>query len=216
MRVYPDMCCLKRPYDDQTQPRIALETEAVLAVLQAIAAGHLQALRSPAHEIENEQNPDAERAAAVAGWLDRLNPLAKTPAAVAARVAELHAAGLKSFDAYHVAWAEHLAADVLLTTDDPLLAFCGRQASIIKVRVVLRTRDELMVSIPDPVQLRRRAVEVLIRELGYVDAMRFLRQCGHGAGDYSRERHTFLPDWSPDELVRRADDLVEQRRKHAP
>lgn len=33
MRVYLDICCLKRPFDDQSQPRIHLEAEAVLALL---------------------------------------------------------------------------------------------------------------------------------------------------------------------------------------
>lgn len=31
MRIYLDCCCLQRPLDDQTQPRIRLEAEAVLA-----------------------------------------------------------------------------------------------------------------------------------------------------------------------------------------
>ncbi len=28
-RIYLDACCLNRPFDDQTQPRIALETQAI-------------------------------------------------------------------------------------------------------------------------------------------------------------------------------------------
>jgi hypothetical protein len=44
--VYLDMCCLKRPFDDQTQAPIALETTAILAILQAIEDGRLQAIRS--------------------------------------------------------------------------------------------------------------------------------------------------------------------------
>lgn len=31
MRVYLDICSFKRPFDDQSQPRIHLEAEAVLA-----------------------------------------------------------------------------------------------------------------------------------------------------------------------------------------
>ncbi|HUY33380.1 MAG TPA: hypothetical protein VMV69_11585 [Pirellulales bacterium] len=34
MRVYFDICCLKRPFDDQTQTRIHLESEALLSALQ--------------------------------------------------------------------------------------------------------------------------------------------------------------------------------------
>ena len=40
MRIYLDSCCLQRPLDDQTQPRIRIETEAVLTIL-ALAAERL-------------------------------------------------------------------------------------------------------------------------------------------------------------------------------
>lgn len=33
MVIYLDVCCLKRPFDDQAQPRIRIETEAVLGLL---------------------------------------------------------------------------------------------------------------------------------------------------------------------------------------
>jgi hypothetical protein len=35
MRLYLDICCLKRPFDDQAQPRVRIETEAVLGLLAA-------------------------------------------------------------------------------------------------------------------------------------------------------------------------------------
>jgi len=34
--VYLDVCCLNRPFDDQTQDRIHLESEAVLLILKHI------------------------------------------------------------------------------------------------------------------------------------------------------------------------------------
>ena len=39
MLIYLDMCCLKRPFDDQSQPRIALEMEAIVTVLAMIHSG---------------------------------------------------------------------------------------------------------------------------------------------------------------------------------
>ncbi len=32
MRLYLDLCCFNRPYDDQTQTRIRLETEAKILI----------------------------------------------------------------------------------------------------------------------------------------------------------------------------------------
>ena len=61
MRVYLDMCCLKRPFDDQSQPRIHLESEAVLAILSAHAE-LVEFVHSSALDLENNQNPLPTRA----------------------------------------------------------------------------------------------------------------------------------------------------------
>ncbi|MDF2439948.1 MAG: hypothetical protein JWN98_932 [Abditibacteriota bacterium] len=39
MKIYLDVCCLKRPFDDQGQDRIHLESEAVLLILAHVEAG---------------------------------------------------------------------------------------------------------------------------------------------------------------------------------
>lgn len=72
-----------------------------------------------------------------------------------------------------------------------------------------------MSTVPNPLQLRHRAIQVLIRELGYVDAMRFLKQGYIGAGDYTAERYQFLPDWSVDELIRESRELQARLRQQA-
>jgi hypothetical protein len=64
-----------------------------------------------------------------------------------------------------------------------------------------------------PSELRRRALEVLVKELGYADAMRFMHLFERGEGDYTRDRETMLPPLSGDELLQRAEDL--QRRRSA-
>lgn len=42
MRIYLDACCINRPFDDQIQDRIRLESEAVLLVLGHCAEGRWQ------------------------------------------------------------------------------------------------------------------------------------------------------------------------------
>jgi hypothetical protein len=64
MLVYLDICCLKRPFDDQSQSRIHLESEAVLGLLAA-ESDNLRFVRSAALHLENLQNPVAERASRV-------------------------------------------------------------------------------------------------------------------------------------------------------
>jgi hypothetical protein len=129
------MCCLKRPFDDQSQPRIHLESEAVLALLGA-APGAIEFLRSAALELENDHNPLAHRAAKVRLWLEALPPLNVPDAPLGGRTGELTALGFKSFDALHIASAELLGADAFCTCDDRLLAAARRHASALPVRVV--------------------------------------------------------------------------------
>ncbi len=65
-----------------------------------------------------------------------------------------------------------------------------------------------MKPITNPTELRRVGLETLIREMGYVNAMRFMLQYETGHGDYTRERDQLLPDWSLDEMIREVDKLV--------
>ena len=73
-----------------------------------------------------------------------------------------------------------------------------------------------MSAIASPVELRRRALEILVRELGYSDAMRFMLQYESGSGDYTRDRDSFLPDWTPEALFQEADFGFKRRTQAAP
>ena len=129
------MCCLKRPFDDQSQPRIRLESEAVLALLGA-PEEKVEFLRGAALDLENDQNPLTQRAAKVRLWLEALPRLDAPEASLAERTRHLIGLGFKSFDALHVASAEALGAETVSTCDDRFLAAARRHASILRVRVV--------------------------------------------------------------------------------
>ncbi len=60
----------------------------------------------------------------------------------------------------------------------------------------------------NPAELRRRGLEILVRELGYANAMRFLLQYETGQDDYTRDRDQILPTWSVAEMVQEADKVV--------
>ncbi len=42
MRLYLDTSCVKRPFDDQSQSRIRLETEAIVLILQDTEKNRIQ------------------------------------------------------------------------------------------------------------------------------------------------------------------------------
>ncbi len=135
MRIYLDMCCLKRPFDDQSQERVKLESASVLALLAA-AGPSLEIIRTRAHDLENDQNPNHARADRVRGWLERSKPIELPEDELIRRTGELLGLGFKGFDAFHIASAEAAQADVLATCDDGLLSTAGRNASRLHVRLV--------------------------------------------------------------------------------
>jgi hypothetical protein len=135
MRVYLDICCLKRPFDDQSQPRIHLETEAILALLDA-SGRQIEFLHTAAHDLENDQNPVASRAARVRQWLESIPRTDLADDVLRARTAELMNLGFKNFDAFHLASAETARAETFATCDDRLQATANRHAANLKVRVV--------------------------------------------------------------------------------
>ena len=60
-------------------------------------------------------------------------------------------------------------------------------------------------------ELRHRGFQALTEALGWVNAVRFLRQYDPGSGNYTEERRMLLPDWDTSTLVREARKLREPR-----
>ncbi|MCR4817390.1 MAG: hypothetical protein K5841_00355, partial [Fretibacterium sp.] len=57
MRVYLDMCCYNRPYDDQSQFKVAMEAQSKLYIQNLIREGHLDLVGSFTLDFECSRNP---------------------------------------------------------------------------------------------------------------------------------------------------------------
>jgi len=55
----------------------------------------------------------------------------------------------------------------------------------------------------EPVELRARGFEALVKSLGWVNAVRFIQQYESSRLNYTAERQQNLPDWDAAEMVRR-------------
>ena len=119
MKIYLDVSCLNRPFDDQTQPRVRLESEAVTLILEKIDAGQWEQVSSRMAEIELQAINDGVRRRRVLQLLPESR--IELTATVFARTRQLVKRRLSAADAVHIAAAEILQADVLLTCDDRLL-----------------------------------------------------------------------------------------------
>jgi predicted nucleic acid-binding protein len=135
-KIYLDTCCLNRPFDDQTQERVRLEAEAVLAVLSRIEKGEWDWVGSEVLMDEIEQTPDTQklsRAKLLSGFIEENVEIGDKEAR---RAKNLQKEGFQLFDALHIACAESAKADVFLSTDDRLLKLAKRMSKRLKIRVV--------------------------------------------------------------------------------
>jgi len=131
MRLYLDNCMFNRPFDNQAQIRIRLESEAKLYIQDKIKNKAIELVWSYILKLENSQNPHDERRKAIQKWKNISSiEITETPEILTC-ANQLSKFGLKPKDALHVASAIEGKADYFLTTDDQLLS-CTNKSNMIK------------------------------------------------------------------------------------
>ena len=126
MKVYLDTCCLNRPFDDQRQPRVRLESEAVTLILDKIHLKEWEWTGSDALLYELGQTKDVERRERLILLARESNQTIATTERILERAEKLSALGFDDFDAVHLASAEYAKVDIFLTTDDNLQKVANR------------------------------------------------------------------------------------------
>jgi hypothetical protein len=121
MRLYIDLNCFNRPFDDQRQERIRRETEAVFAILNRIIDGKDTLIWSWVMSFENAKHPKPDRRDEIALWESRAELVIPLNAGVEERTRQLKDQGMPSLDAAHLASAETGEVDVFITCDDPVV-----------------------------------------------------------------------------------------------
>ena len=135
MKIYLDVCCLNRPFDDQTQDRIHLESEAILTILKYIEKKQWTMINSETILYEINKIPDPERRIKVQLTLSDAHDYIQISEPILERAKQIQQFGVRSYDALHIACAEAAEADVFLTTDDKLLNRMRQFIDKIKVKV---------------------------------------------------------------------------------
>ena len=134
MRVYLDNCSYNRPYDDQSQLRISLETQAKLRIQDMIKDGEIELVSSYILLYENSKNPYMLRQRTVRGFVedyvsvyididrsDEVKEIAET----------IMKTGVKTADAFHVACSIIAESDFFISTDDRLLKYQTERVKLI-------------------------------------------------------------------------------------
>ena len=134
-RIYLDVCCLNRPFDDQNQLRIRLETEAIFTIINQCQEEKWKLISSSILDWELNQISDLEKLESLKKLLSLAQIKVLNSLPLQKRTSELRDLGFSSYDAAHIASAERSLADVFLTTDDRLFRRGQKIASLLKVNI---------------------------------------------------------------------------------
>ena len=121
MLVYLDNCCFNRPFDEQSNLLVRLETEAKTLIQTEIRNKRIELVWSEMLDYENNDNPFLERKVRIADWKLLSSVIVNVDDDIMEKVKFFASCGLKSKDAFHVACAVYANAEFFITTDKGIL-----------------------------------------------------------------------------------------------
>ena len=134
MRIYLDMCCYNRPYDDQSQFKVMMEAQSKLQIQELIKNRKLDLVGSYILDYEVSRNPYEMRKQAIVQFINnnmsgyvgvdrapKIKPIAES----------IMETGIKEKDAYHVASAIYAECDYFISTDMRLLKYTSDKIKLV-------------------------------------------------------------------------------------
>ena len=135
MKLYFDICCYSRFYDDQRQLKIYMESEAILNIINVAKQNNDEIYGSPALDLEIDQIDDVEKRDKIKYFYDlTITQKIDYTENVFNRVKELaEKTKIRTLDSFHLSFAEINSIDILLTTDTRFERACSKTDLNIKV-----------------------------------------------------------------------------------
>jgi predicted nucleic acid-binding protein len=146
LKIYLDNCCFNRPYDDQTQERIYLESLAKLHIQQLIIDKKMDFIWSFILEYENGNNPYNIRKENIRNFSFRCVEYVDiaNEKEIVAVANDIITSGIKEKDALHLACSIFSSCDYFITTDDRILKFTTEKIKIINpMQFIIETEGNL-------------------------------------------------------------------------
>lgn len=135
VKIYLDLCVYNRPFDDQCQPIIAVETHEFIFILAKAISKEITLVNSFILEEENNNSPYSYRR-------DKINDILKVASKyigysdeIKDRAKEIEKLGIMAMDALHIACAEKANCDYFVTCDNLLVIKSKSYKDKIKVNV---------------------------------------------------------------------------------
>jgi len=133
LKIYLDNCCYNRPFDEQDQNLIILETEAKLFIQDKVKQGAYSLVWSFMLDSENDENPSEEKREAINPWKIVAKEYCAASPDVLESAKEYMKIGLKHKDAIHLACAVKHKCDYLITTDK---RFYNKNSLVKEIKIV--------------------------------------------------------------------------------
>jgi len=129
-RIYLDNCCFNRPYDDQTQLRIYIETQAKLHIQRLVYENKIELVWSFILTFENSFNLFEGKKNAIAQWENLSSYFVEKSEEISITAKEIMLSGIKTADAAHVACAISGKCNYFITVDKRLLKYSDERIVI--------------------------------------------------------------------------------------
>jgi hypothetical protein len=121
LKLYLDTSVYNRPFDDQSQPRICIETLAFVSILQMLGANEAELITSSVLAYENSRNPFQLRRMWVNYCMRCSKYFVKVNASIKKRAIAIESGSVKSMDSLHIACAEASNCNYFITCDDRII-----------------------------------------------------------------------------------------------
>jgi predicted nucleic acid-binding protein len=132
VKIYMDVCCLCRPFDDQNNRKIRLEAEAILAILDR-CSNNWDLVGSVIIDDEISRLADMEKRLKLEQKLMLVKDYIELNESIFSRALQYQKEGIRLFDALHLACAEN-GETIFLTTDNRIITTV-RKIPTISIRV---------------------------------------------------------------------------------
>jgi len=141
-RIYIDICCFNRPYDDQTQLLVRMETEAKLFIQNEIKLNNYELAWSYMMDYENSVNPFDDRKASIDEWYNAAAIDIDASNEIINLANHFSLKGIKKKDSLHLACAIKAECNYFLTTDKKLLSKNINEITILNPIDFIRKLEE--------------------------------------------------------------------------
>jgi len=123
IKVYLDNCCFNRPYDDQKQTKVAIETLAKLSIQELVLKHEIDIVWSYILKYENSQNIFDSKREAITKWEKSSIQFIGKSDKVTDLARHIASTGVQAADALHIACAITAGCDYFISVDNRVLKY---------------------------------------------------------------------------------------------